>query len=124
MCMHGTEKQGKVWLVHACGTDRGRLLAANGLWRSGHSCLKLTAPNSDTLTGVEDGSHGMAQDADNFAADADTFTFTRGTGRFDGASGSAGFSVVFSRIGGTASPVQGIAFYSFAGTLSLQHDDR
>jgi hypothetical protein len=24
------EKQGKVWLVHACGMDKCRLLAANG----------------------------------------------------------------------------------------------
>jgi hypothetical protein len=95
-----------------------------GLWRSSHGCLILTAPNGDTLNGVEDGSHRTAPDADNFAAGFGTFTFTGGTGRFEGASGSADVTVVFSRIGRTAAPVQGIAFYSFEETVSLQHGDR
>jgi hypothetical protein len=45
-----------------------------GLWGSGHGSLILTAPNGDTWNGVEDGSQGTAQDADNFAAGAGTFT--------------------------------------------------
>lgn len=49
-----------------------------------------------------------------------TLTFTGGTGRFEGASGNANVMAVFSRIGGTAAPMQGIAFYSVDGTVSLQ----
>ena len=57
-------------------------------------------------------------------AGAGTLTFTGGTGRYRDASGSADFTAVFSRIGGTAAPVQGMAFYSVQGTVSLQHGAR
>src|SRR5713101_7314413 len=62
-----------------------------------HGCLELTAPNGDTLSAIYDGTEG-APNANNFIVDATgTLTFTGGTGRFQGASGSAHFSAVFSR---------------------------
>jgi hypothetical protein len=88
-----------------------------------HGCLVLTAPNGDTLSAIYDGIGGPPN-ANNFQHATGTLTFTGGTGRFEGASGSADFTAVFSRIGGTAAPVQGIAFYSVDGTLSVQHGDQ
>ena len=52
-----------------------------------------------------------------------TLTFTGETGRFEGASGNANVTAVFSRIGETAAPMQGVAFYLVDGTLSVQRDD-
>ena len=88
-----------------------------------HGCLTLTAPNGDTLLAIYDGTQG-APNANNFRDGAGTLTFTGGTGRFAGASGTADFTVVFSRIGGTADPIQGMAFYSVDGTMSLQQGDQ
>jgi hypothetical protein len=84
-----------------------------------HGCLTLAAPNGDTVSAIYDGTQGTPN-ANNFRDATGTLTFTGGTGRFAGASGSADFTAVFSRIGGTANPIQGIAFYSVEGTLSLQ----
>ncbi len=76
-----------------------------------HGCLELTAPNGDTLSAIYDGTEG-APNANNFIVDATgTLTFTGGTGRFQGASGSAHFSAVFRR----GTPV--MAFYSVEGTV-------
>jgi hypothetical protein len=85
-----------------------------------HGCLTLTAPNGDTLSAIYDGTQQGMPNANNFRDATGTLTFTGGTGRFEGASGSADFTAVFSRIGGTANPIQGIAFYSVEGALSLQ----
>ncbi len=76
-----------------------------------HGCLELTAPNGDTLSAIYDGTEG-APNANSFIVDATgTLTFTGGTGRFQGASGSAHFSAVFRR----GTPV--MAFYSVEGTV-------
>jgi hypothetical protein len=88
-----------------------------------HGCLTLTALNGDTLTAIYDLTQGTPN-ADLFRDATGTLTFTGGTGRFDGASGSANVTAVFSRIGGTAAPIQGIAFYSVDGTLSVQQGDQ
>lgn len=88
-----------------------------------HGCLTLTAPNGDTLLAIYDGTQG-APNANNFRDATGALTFTGGTGRFLNASGSADFTAVFSRIGGTANPIQGIAFYSVEGTVSLQRGDQ
>jgi hypothetical protein len=85
-----------------------------------HGCLTLTAPNGDTLTAIYDGTQA-APNANNFRDASGTLIFTGGTGRFEGAGGTADFTAVFSRIGGTANPIQGMAFYSVEGTLLLQH---
>jgi hypothetical protein len=88
-----------------------------------HGCLTLTAPNADTLTAIYDLTAGPP-DANLFRDATGTLTFTGGTGRFEGASGNANITAVFSRIGGTTAPIQGIAFYSFDGTLLVQHGDQ
>lgn len=88
-----------------------------------HGCLTLTDPNGDTLSAVYDATQGLPN-ANNFRDATGTLTFTGGTGRFEGAGGTADFTAEFSRIGGTANPAQGMAFYSVNGTLLLQHDDR
>jgi hypothetical protein len=88
-----------------------------------HGCLTLTATNGDSLSAIYDGTQD-APDANNFRNATGTLTFNGGTGRFDGASGAANFTAAFSRIGGTANPVQGIAFYSVEGTVSLPNGDQ
>ena len=84
-----------------------------------HGCLVLTAPNGDTLSATYDGTQDTPN-ANNFRDATGTLTFTGGTGRFGGASGNANFTAVFSRTNGTAPLIQGIAFYSVDGTLSVQ----
>lgn len=88
-----------------------------------HGCLTLTSLNGDTLTAIYDLTAG-APNANLFRDATGTLTFTGGTGRFEGASGSADVTAVFSRIGGTSNPMQGIAFYSVDGTVSLQQSDQ
>lgn len=61
-----------------------------------------------------------SENANLFRDATGTLTFTGGIGRFAGTSGNAGVTAVFSRIGGTAAPMQGIAFYSVDGALSAQ----
>lgn len=84
-----------------------------------HGCVTFTALNGDTLSAIYDLTAGVPN-ANLFRDATGTLTFTGGTGRFQGASGNASVTAVFSRIGGTAAPMQGIAFYSVDGTLSLQ----
>lgn len=86
---------------------------------TGHGCLTLTALNGDTLTAIYDLTAGPTN-ANLFRDATGTLTFTGGTGRFAGTSGNAGVTAVYSRIGGTAAPMQGIAFYSVDGALSAQ----
>jgi hypothetical protein len=88
-----------------------------------HGCLTLTALNGDTLTAIYDLTQGTPN-ANLFRDATGTLTFTGGTGRFDGASGNANVMAVFSRIGGTAAPIQGIAFYSVDGAVSLPQGDQ
>ncbi len=88
-----------------------------------HGCLTLTSLNGDTLTAIYDLTAG-APNANLFRNATGTLTFTGGTGRFEGASGSADVTAVFSRIGGTSNPMQGIAFYSVDGTVSLQQSNQ
>lgn len=92
-----------------------------------HGCLQLTAPNGDSLEAIYDLKLGPANDH-HFGLGTDgTLTFTGGTGRFQGASGSAALAAVFadfypasSFVGGTSNPLQGVAAYSVDGTLSVQ----
>jgi hypothetical protein len=88
-----------------------------------HGCLTLTAQNGDTLTAIYDLTAGTPN-ANLFRDATGTLTFTGGTGRFEGASGNANVTAVFSRIGGTSNPIQGIAFYSVEGTVSLPQGDQ
>ena len=88
-----------------------------------HGCLRLTAPNGDTLTAIYDGTAGTPN-PNHFRDFIGTLTFTGGTGRFEGASGSADFTAVATPISGTSNPMQGIAFYLVNGTVSLQHGDQ
>jgi hypothetical protein len=88
-----------------------------------HGCVTFTALNGDTLSAIYDLT-ASTPNANLFRDATGTLTFTGGTGRFQGASGSADVTAVFSRIGGTSNPMQGIAFYSVDGALSVQHDDQ
>ena len=88
-----------------------------------HGCVTLAALNGNTLTAICDLTAGTPN-ANLFRDATGTLTFTGGTGRFEGASGSADVTAVFSRTGGTPAPMRGIAFYSVDGTLSLQHNDQ
>lgn len=88
-----------------------------------HGCVILTALNGDSLTAIYDLTAGPPN-ANLFRDATGTLTFTGGTGRFDGASGNANVTAVFSRIGGTAAPMQGIAFYSVDGTVSVQRGNQ
>jgi len=88
-----------------------------------HGCLTLTAPNGDVLNAVYDGTEG-APNGNGFVSGTGTFTFTGGTGKFQRATGTARFTGVFltiypasSFLGGTSSPVQVAAYYTFEGTL-------
>jgi hypothetical protein len=93
-----------------------------------HGCLTLTATNGDTLTATYDATAGPPN-PNHFTAASGTLTFTGGTGRFSGATGSAKFTAVFdafyplsSFVGGTPAPLQGMAFYLVEGTVSLRED--
>jgi len=95
-----------------------------------HGCLTLTAPSGDNLTAVYDGTEG-SPNANNFLFGNVTLTFTGGTGRFRGATGSAKVTGVFSSfypassfVGGTSNPLQGVAFYSVDGTVLLRPEQQ
>jgi hypothetical protein len=96
-----------------------------------HGCLQLIAPNGDTLEAIYDVNIGAPNDH-HFSLGTDgTLTFTGGTGRFQGASGSATLTGIFANfypassfVGGTSSPLQGVAVYSVDGTLSLPNGDQ
>jgi hypothetical protein len=95
-----------------------------------HGCLVLTAPNGDALNAIYDGTEG-APNANNFGFGTVALTFTGGTGRFRDARGTANMTAPFSNfypassfVGGTAAPLQGVAFYSLEGTVSLQQGDQ
>ena len=95
-----------------------------------HGCLTLTAPNGDSVSAIYDGTEG-APNADNFGFGTVTLTFTGGTGRFRDARGSANMTASFSNFypassffGGTGAPLQGVAFYSVEGTVSLHDADQ
>jgi hypothetical protein len=94
-----------------------------------HGCLALVSSNGDTLNATYDGTEGVA-DASGFRPAAGTLTFTGGTGRFKGATGSAKFTAVFlaiypqsSFLGGTLSPLQVSAYYVIEGSVSLRSDN-
>ncbi len=73
----------------------------------------MTAPNGkDSLTGIDTGKNDNAGDAYNFGPFSGELTITGGTGKFDGAQGSASFTAV-------ASPIN-MAFYSVEGKLGLR----
>ena len=96
-----------------------------------HGCLQLIAPNGDTLEAIYDLNLGAPDDHQFRLGTGGTLTFTGGTGRFHGASGSATLSAVFANfypalsfVGGTSNPLQGVAVYSVDGTLSLQQGNQ
>ena len=96
-----------------------------------HGCLQLMAPNGDTLEAIYDLNLGAPNDHQFRLGTGGTLTFTGGTGRFHGASGSATLSAVFANfypalsfVGGTSNPLQGVAVYSVDGTLSLQQGNQ
>lgn len=92
-----------------------------------HGCLTLTAPDGDTLTATYDAAGSAPANANHFTPATGTLTFTGGTGRFSGATGSAKFTAVFdafypasSFAGGTGTaPLQGMAFYVVQGKVSI-----
>jgi hypothetical protein len=74
----------------------------------------MTAPNGkDSLTGIYTGENTSARDAYKFIPFSGELTITGGTGKFDGAQGSADFTAV-------ATSNNGTAFYAVQGTVSLQ----
>jgi hypothetical protein len=89
-----------------------------------HGCLQLSTANGDTLNAIYDVNLGALNDHGFGTGSDGKLTFTGGTGRFQGASGSANLGTTFtliypasSFIGGTSSPVQGVATYSVDGSV-------
>jgi len=88
-----------------------------------HGCLTLIAPNGDTLAATYDAVAGAPPNANHFAPATGTLTFTGGTGRFSGASGSAHFTAVFAQFyPSLGPPFQGMAFYLVEGAVSVHED--
>ena len=88
--------------------------------------LTTTAPNGkDSLTWAYSGQNDSFGDAYGFGPFSGKLTITGGTGKFDGAQGSATFTAA----GGPATPgpspntVVGMAFYSVQGKLELRDND-
>lgn len=78
----------------------------------------MTAPNGkDSLTGTYTGENTSATDAYKFTPLSGELTITGGTGKFDGAQGSASFTAV-------ATSNNSTAFYAVEGTVSLQDEHR
>ena len=94
--------------------------------------LTTTAPNGkDSLTWAYSGQNDNAGDFYGFGPFSGKLTITGGTGKFDGAQGSASFTAVSGPSTATAFPappspfsMAGMAFYSVEGTLSLQNADQ
>jgi hypothetical protein len=88
--------------------------------------LTTTAPNGkDSLTWAYSGQNDNAGDSYGFGPFSGNLTITGGTGKFEGASGSATFTAVFgpSSPGPTSNSVVGMAFYSIQGKLELRDND-
>ena len=94
-----------------------------------HGCLTLTTPNGDTLTATYDVTGSAPPNANHFSPAAGTLTFTGGTGRFSGASGSATVTAVFDAFypassfasGTGTAPLQGMAFYLVQGQVAINN---
>ena len=91
-----------------------------------HGCLQLSTANGETLNAIYDIDLGAENDHGFGAGSNGKLTFAGGTGRFQGASGSAAlgsaFTIIYpasSFIGGTSAPIQGFATYSVDGTVFL-----
>ena len=106
----GTSNQGTLFLeVQKC------LNPAGGLFGTYAGTFTMTAPNGkDSLTGMYSGKNDNAGDAYGFGPFSGKITITGGTGKFEGAQGSARFTAV-------ASP-NNMAFYSVEGTVSSSTD--
>jgi hypothetical protein len=88
--------------------------------------LTTTAPNGkDSLTWAYSGQNDNAGDSYGFGPFSGVLTVTGGTGKFDGASGSATFTAASgpSSPGPSANSVVGMAFYSIQGNLALRDND-
>ena len=88
--------------------------------------LTTTSPNGkDSLTWAYSGQNDNAGDFYGFGPFSGTLTVTGGTGKFEGASGSATFTAVAgpSSPGPTANSVVGMAFYSVQGKVELREND-
>ena len=91
-----------------------------------HGCLQLSTATGDTLDAIYDIDLAAENDHGFGGGSHGKLTFTGGTGRFQGASGSAALGSVYtiyypasSFIGGTSAPVQGFATYSVDGWVNL-----
>jgi hypothetical protein len=99
---------------------------AGGSFGSYAGTLTTTAPNGkDSLTWAYSGQNDNAGDFYGFGPFSGKLTVTGGTGKFDGAQGSASFTA----LSGPASPgpspssVVAMAFYSIQGKLELPDND-
>jgi hypothetical protein len=95
-----------------------------------HGCLQLSTANGETLNAIYDVDLGGENDHGFGAGSNGKLTFAGGTGRFQGASGTAALGSVFTNIypansfiGGTSAPIQGFATYSVDGTVFLPAED-
>jgi hypothetical protein len=85
--------------------------------------LTTTTPNGkDSLTWAYSAQNDNAGDFYGFGPFSGTLTVTGGTGKFDGASGSATFTAVAgpSSPGPNANSVVGMAFYAVLGSIALR----
>ena len=95
-----------------------------------HGCLQLSTANGESLNAIYDIDLGAENDHGFGAGSNGKLTFVGGTGRFQGASGTAAlggaFTIIYpasSFIGGTSAPAQGFATYSVDGTVFLPAED-
>jgi len=95
-----------------------------------HGCLQLSTANGETLNAIYDFDLGAENDHGFGAGSNGKLTFVGGTGRFQGASGTAtmggAFTIIYpasSFIGGTSAPIQGFATYSVDGSVFLPEED-
>lgn len=95
-----------------------------------HGCLQLSTANGETLNAIYDLDLGANNDHGFGTGSNGKLTFVGGTGRFQGASGSAALGSVFANLypassffGGTSAPIQGFATYSVDGTVFLPAED-
>jgi hypothetical protein len=95
-----------------------------------HGCLQLSTANGEILNAIYDLDLGAENDHGFGGGSNGKLTFVGGTGRFEGASGTAVLGSAFTNIypassfvGGGSAPIQGFATYSVDGTVFLPGED-
>jgi len=99
--------------VKKCGTRNGDIVTFQGTFT-------MTAANGDTLEGVETGTADLSlTDENGYRPSHGTFTFTGGSGKFSGASGSLLWTAVQNptSVGVTADTANGTVYLLVTGHM-------